>query len=68
MSLDDLYRVVMPAIQACSTYRNIDILSRAHLVPIEERAQHMRMHFALLTDAEREAVETFAELKLAGAV
>lgn len=68
MSIDDIYYIVMPAMQACKTYRGVDILKLAYRVPKERRADHANMLFLRMTPDERAAVEAFAELKMAGGI
>jgi hypothetical protein len=62
--LNAIYRVVIPAMQACPTFTNVDLLGFAARIPEADRSDHIERLYARLSDAERDTIAFIANEKL----
>jgi hypothetical protein len=64
ISRQEMFELVMPLMQACETYRNVDILRLVPAIPRDQWWGHMATLFHRLTDNGKWAIEQMVELAM----
>jgi hypothetical protein len=64
LSQREIFELVMPLMQACETYHNVDILRLVPIIPRDQWCEHMAALFRRLTDNEKWAIEQMVELAM----